>query len=169
MTNDEELYRKCLRLKNHGRDVKGSFIHEYIGFNFCFTDLQAAVGLAQLRKLDKIIRRKAQIREFYMKELSGINQIKFQVVNKNTSAVFWFTNIFTDEVSELSEYLKEKGVQTRRFFYPLHKQPCYNIGGYYPNSEWAYEKGFSIPSSVILKESELIYICSEIRNYFEGK
>lgn len=168
LTDNKELFKKCWRLKNHGRDEKGIFIHDYIGFNFCFTDLQAAVGLAQLKKLKKIIERKRRIREFYQRELKDIKQIEFPSINRDTSPVFWFTNIFTDEVSDLVRYLKEKGVQTRRFFYPLHKQPCYNSNGYFPNSEWAYEKGLSLPSSVILKDKELAYICATIKDYYQA-
>ena len=71
LTNDPELAKKVYRLKNHGRDVKGTFIHEEIGFNFSFTDLQAAVGIAQMAKLREIKEKKRAIHDRYAQELSG--------------------------------------------------------------------------------------------------
>lgn len=166
LTNNKDLAKKCFVLKNHGRTKKGIFIHRYIGFNFSFTDLQAAIGLAQLGKLDKIIDRKNYIRRFYVGKLKNIEQIKFPIISNNTMPVFWFTNILTDDAVGLSKHLDKMGIQTRRFFYPLHKQPCYKSAGSFPNSEKAYRTGLSLPSSVTIKDEDLAYVCEQIKNYF---
>jgi perosamine synthetase len=162
ITNDEKLDEKALRFKNHGRMGKG-FIHDEIGFNFNFTEMQAALGISQLNKLNRIIERKKKIREIYMKHLSGIEGIEFPLINPKCSPVHWFTNILVKDAGKLEEGLKKREIQTRRFFYPINKQPCYNIKENFPNSEWAYNHGISLPSSVTLKDSEIKKICETIK------
>lgn len=170
LTDSEEIATECYRLKNHGRDKKGIFIHEKIGFNFCFTDLQAAIGVAQLSKLERIIQKKKEIREHYIQSLSDLNQIRFQTVPSHTLPVFWFTNIYLDDVVGLAEHLKKNNIGSRRFFYPLHKQPCYRglKTKDCPISFKAYQTGLSLPSSYGLDEKHLDTICNAIRGFFYG-
>lgn len=166
LTDDETLALESYKFKNHGRAEKGIFIHEKLGFNFSFTDMQAAIGLAQLSKLKSIITLKDKIRMTYMEYLSDIKEISFTWMDPRCSPVHWFTNILVKNPYELSEHLKNKGIGTRRFFYPLHKQPCYSIKEEFPNSEYAYEHGLSLPSSATLKREDIIKICEEIRRFY---
>lgn len=166
LTDNPELYKKCWQLKNHGREVKGTFIHSNIGFNFCFTDIQAAIGLAQLSKLREIIDLKAKNRNIYMNLLNDVPQIEFPYIDTRCEAVFWFTNILIDEPQKLANYLLENDIQTRRFFYPIHLQPCYNIKGDFSNAEMIYNKGLSLPSSVLLKEEEIKIIADKIKEFY---
>src|SRR5260370_42304780 len=73
LTDDDDLAKAAYRLKNYGRDQKGTFIHESIGFNFSFTDLQAAIGGAQMKKMPAIVRRKREIRDRYREVLRGLS------------------------------------------------------------------------------------------------
>jgi len=70
LTDSEERYKNLYRIKNHGRDRKGIFVHEKVGYNFCFTDMQAAIGVAQLEKYEDIYRRKKRNHRFYLDNLS---------------------------------------------------------------------------------------------------
>src|SRR5208282_1854924 len=72
LTDNDDLARAAYRLKNYGRDRKGTFVHESIGFNFSFTDLQAAIGIAQMRKMPAIVHRKREIHDRYVEELQGL-------------------------------------------------------------------------------------------------
>lgn len=162
ITNNEKLDESALRFKNHGRIKKG-FIHDQIGFNFSFTEMQAALGIAQLKKLDKIIEKKKKIRDLYIQGLSKVKGIGFPFIDSRCSPVHWFTTILLNNPKKLARELKRRGIQTRRIFYPIHKQPCYNFDGEFPNSEWAYNHGLSLPSSVILKEEEIKMICDIIK------
>ncbi|HEC66311.1 MAG TPA: DegT/DnrJ/EryC1/StrS family aminotransferase [bacterium] len=168
LTNHEQIAKSCYRLKNHGRDRKGIFKHEMIGFNFSYTDLQAAIGIAQLRKLNKIIKRKKEIRECYKKELGNIEKITFQEIPGYIKPVFWFTNIYFEDAEGFSTYLKNHNIGTRRFFYPLHIQPCYAYlsANKCEESLRTYNTGVSLPSSYTLTDSDLKYICETIKNYF---
>ena len=168
LTDDDQLAEECYKLKNHGRREKGIFVHESIGFNFSFTDLQAALGIAQLNKLDRIIARKKEIRDRYFASLEGIPGIKFQAVPDHTSPVFWFTNIRLDKVGELVGFLKTHGVGSRRFFYPLHRQPCYKQLNQpeCPESMRAYEHSLSLPSGARLTDDQIDNIIKVVRDFY---
>ncbi len=172
VTNNKKLSDLAYRYKNHGRLKKGVFIHDSIGMNFSFTEMQAALGITQLKKLEKIIDKKNKIREYYIKELSEIKEINFPKINPRCEPVHWFTNIMIPSAKKLSEFLLKKEIQTRRFFYPIYKQPCYknfNFNKNFPNSEYAYNCGLSLPSSYNLTDNELEKICFEIKKFYSNK
>lgn len=169
LTDDDELAQECFRLKNHGRDVKGIFVHDHIGFNFCFTDLQAAIGLAQLEKLPEIVSRKRAIRDGYRERLAAVQRVSFQEYADDVEPVPWFTNIFVEDAEALAAFLASRKIGSRRFFYPLHLQPCYRNANVRlnacPNSEWLYEHGLSLPSSVTLTDAEQGEIADAITHF----
>tara|TARA_R110002020_G_scaffold206159_3_gene411303 strand:+ start:254 stop:1351 length:1098 start_codon:yes stop_codon:yes gene_type:complete len=171
LTDDDDLAASCYRLKNHGRDTKGIFVHSHIGFNFAFTEMQAAIGIAQLNKLEKIISRKKEIYDRYILSLSEIEGLRPLVFEENISPVYWFTSFFTNERASLAKHLDDNKIQTRQFFYPLHKQPCYGFMGLdcesFPNSSQSFEEGISLPSSYNLTESQQDYIISCIKDYYK--
>jgi len=176
LTNDDELASKCYRLKNHGRDKKGIFVHEDIGYNFSFTEMQAAVGISQMKKLSRIISRKKVIHENYCRALAELNRLFPVHIDKRTEPVYWFTSFLSEEVEELSRYLLDNGIQTRRFFYPLHLQPCYRNNGMFrpdgndfPVSEAIYRRGISLPSSYTLKDEERELVVRKIEEFYANR
>jgi perosamine synthetase len=176
VTNSEKLAKEVYKLKNHGRDVKGTFIHECIGFNFGFTEMQAAIGISQMKKLPKIIAKKQKIHDLYEKELSNIGDFKIAFLDKRSTPVFWFTSFTTDYVNELIDYLAEYKIQTRRFFYPLHLQPCYadkkhikNIDDDFSISERVYKRGVSLPSSYGLTIEDQYVVINKIKRFYESR
>jgi len=173
LTDDEEIAQKCYRLKNHGRDIKGIFTHEHIGFNFSFTEMQAAVGIAQFKKLDKIIGKKESLFQKYYNGLKNIEKIKLMNIPNNVNPVHWFTNIFVSDVDDLSKYLYDNKIGTRRFFYPLHLQPCYQHfsqdlnSDNFKNSFKSYNTALSLPSLYSLSDDNQDYIIEKIKRYYE--
>jgi perosamine synthetase len=173
VTNNKKIYNNILMLKNHGRKTKGIFIHKRIGYNFMFTDIQAAVGLAQMDKLKKIIKIKENIYNFYKKNLRRIKSINFIKTTKYSNHIHWFSNIMCKD-RKLSEYLNTKRIQTRKAFYPLHMQPCYRNNkkiikkGEYNNSKKIYKELISLPSAVLIKKNELIKIIKNINLFFKN-
>ena len=170
LTDSEELAREIYAMKNHGRSQKGVFMHEKIGYNFSTTDLNAAIGVAQFKKLTKILERKKQIFEKYKTLLKNIKIYNYP---RNVTPAQWFTSIRVEDPVALEGYLKSKNIGTRRFFYPLHLQPCYQGLGYFegefPGSIDAYEHGLSLPSSVTIADKDIEYITSSINDFFAGK
>ena len=171
ITNDKELRDKCYRLKNHGRDAKG-FKHEYIGYNFCFTEMQAAIGISQMKKLDSILQKKKEIYELYTQELSSVSWSLSPVSRvEDCDPVHWFTSFLCDKKSELIEYANSKNIQTREFFYPLHMQPCYKnysnivMLDSYEVSEDLFNRGISLPSSYNLTEENQIAVINTLKEW----
>lgn len=176
LTNDDELAKFARRFKNYGRDQKGTFIHEAIGFNFAFTDLQAAIGVAQMKKMPLIVEKKRAIHGRYVQELGGLANFAPVFIDPRCEPVFWFTSFLCDDPEALSRSLRERNIQTRRFFYPLHLQPCYqdrmhirNIDADFSVSESIYGKGVSLPSSYNLTSQEQTFVIEEIRRFYEHR
>jgi len=176
LTDNEELAKKVYRLKNHGRDKKGVFVHEHIGYNFSFTEMQAAIGIAQMNKLPKILAKKKSIYEKYMDKLSNIEGLNPVFIDSRCDPVFWFTSFSSNFVSQLSEYLLKNEILTRRYFYPLHLQPCYKNNNYIRNlnddfslSEKIFETGISLPSSYHLTDKDQDFVIQKIISFYENR
>lgn len=176
LTDSKKIAQKVYRLKNHGRDQKGTFKHKYIGYNFAFTELHAAIGIAQLNKLPRIIGKKNRIYDKYQKSLRDISDFETIKMERNCLPVHWFTSFLVKKQKSLITNLLKKNIQTRKFFYPLHMQPCYknkklikNINDDFSLSENIYKNGLSLPSSYNLKTSEQDYIIKTIKNYYENR
>lgn len=171
LTDSDIIAQTCRRLKNHGRSRRGTFVHEQIGFNFAMTEMQAAVGIAQLRKLSAIIERKKQIHEAYIEGLANIPQLEPVFMDPRCKPVHWFTSFYAANREALGAYLQQQGIQTRLFFCPLHLQPCYegwaNPEQNYTVSTSAYERGISLPSAYSLTDEEQNYIISQIRQFYQ--
>ena len=168
LSNDQSLMQDLRRLKNHGRDTKGTFWHETIGFNFCTSDLHSALGYSQLVRFEEIKNRKLEIFQKYEAELQS-SDIKLDKIINNDPA-YWFVSIWHDSVESLADYLKSKGIQTRRAFPPLALQPCYNdnkniIFKSYKTAAQIYNKYLSLPSSFSLEDTEITRICDELRKF----
>lgn len=170
LTARDDLARKVRYLKNHGREKRGTFIHEHIGYNLSITEMQSAIGICQMNKLPKIIERKKEIYETYCKGLNHIEKLREIKINADCEPVYWFTSFLTKERDALAEYLANNGIQTRRFFCPLHLQPCYSHMKVdrtcFPVSERIYSDGISLPSSVGLLPEDQEYIITKIQQFF---
>ncbi|WP_449416923.1 DegT/DnrJ/EryC1/StrS family aminotransferase [Phormidium nigroviride] len=171
LTDIDTIAQTCRRLKNHGRSRRGTFVHEHIGFNFSMTEMQAAIGVAQLRKLPAIIKRKQQIYDAYMTGLVNLPQLQPLFIDPRCKPVHWFTSFYAENRAKLADYLAEQGIQTRIFFCPLHLQPCYqgwtDPSMTYPVSTSAYERGISLPSSYGLTDEELDFIIAQIHQFYQ--
>lgn len=174
VTNDEKIYTNLLYLRNQGRIERGSFIHPKIGYNFRITDIQAAIGIVQLKKLKKIIRRKIQILKKYKKLLKDIPQITFFKPDKGADWIPFRVGILYDgDAHKLMDFMKKNGIETRTFFYPLHKQPCFSNNlqkdSDFPNSIYGYEHGICLPTFPALKDKQIEFICKNIKKFINAK
>ena len=171
LTDSDTIAQTCRRLKNHGRSRRGTFVHDHIGFNFSMTEMQAAVGVAQLKKLPAIMQRKQQIYDAYMAAFADIPQLRPFPIDPRCQPVHWFTSFYAENRTKLADYLKRQGIQTRLFFCPLHLQPCYKDWNdpnmTYPASVSAYEQGISLPSSYGLTDEELDFIIAKIQQFYQ--
>lgn len=174
ITNDEKLYKKLLYLRNQGRIDRGSFIHPEIGYNFRITDIHSAIGLAQLKKLPEIKKRKSEILNLYKKLLKDVEGITFFEPDEGVEMIPFRICILVDKAHELMAYMKDREIEPRTFFYPLHKQPSLKYlhklrsdqgDDFFPNSIYGYEHGICLPVFPTLTEEQIIYICDVIKEF----
>jgi perosamine synthetase len=175
VTDDEDIYNELQYLRNQGRKDRGTFHHEKIGYNFRMTDIQAAIGVTQLKKLPTIIENKRKTYERYVLGLEGIPQVSVYSPGKETDPFIPFRVVISVKESseDLMEYMKSKGVEPRGFFYPLHKQPCYANDNYSPTNDEdvrvsidAHRQGVCLPSFVSIDKDQVDYVCDTIREFF---
>ena len=172
LTDNYELSKKVFMIKNHGREKKGTFLHETIGWNFSFTEMQAAVGISQMKKLDQIIKIKNNIFNFYKENIFNEKLFMRPVPNSTTNPVHWFSNIHCSDAEDLEIYLKKNNIPTRRLFFPLNKQPCFknnnhvvNTKDSFPSTEFAFKTILSLPSSILLDIEQKEFIVNVINKY----
>lgn len=170
LTKNQDVYEKIKLMRNQGRSTSGTFIHSELGMNFRMTDLQSAVGVAQIKKFKKIEKIKLRNYELYKEKMSAVKQIKFLEEVEYSNIVPFRANIVVEKKNELIQYLEKNGIQTREFFYPLHRQPCFSYLKYpvdaFPVANFAYEDGLSLPIFCDLKMGDIFYICNKIRQFY---
>jgi len=173
LTNKEEIYNNLKYLRNQGRLNSGSFIHPYLGMNFRMTDLQCAIGVAQIKKFNEIKKIKLINYNIYKDKLNNIDEIDFVKEEEYSNLVPFRVNIRVEFLEKLIEYLENNGIQTRKFFYPLHRQPCFQYLNYnihdFPITNKLNEVGLSLPIYPDLKEIEINYICDKIRTFYKNE
>lgn len=181
VTNSDELYRRLVFLRNQGRLHRGSFVHPEIGYNFRMTDFQCAIGLAQLKKLPEIIERKRGISADYAARLGSVPEVRLTEVEPGSSYIPFRVTILAERKNELMASLERAGVQPRSFFYPLHKQPCYqHLKSYahptlaltdeqFPVATDAYERGICLPTFAGMAPEQVAYVCDAIEAFYEAR
>ncbi len=179
-TDSEEIYEKCKLLRNLCFQANKRFVHEEIGWNYRMTNIQAALGLGQLERLDEIILRKREIGKLYNQELNHLKEFFSLPIKSESFAenIYWVYGILLKDKKkyssskELAKELKSRKIGTRPFFYPLHLQPVIQEKypwlkkQCFPNAEYLYEKGLYIPSGIALTNKQITYICENLNDIF---
>ena len=165
ITNNDETADKISKLKDFGRSGGGNDIHDSIGYNFKFTDVQAVIGIEQMKKLEWRVDRKKQIIKRYKVNLVDLKQVRFfeQDLQYTTP---WFIDCLVESRVGLALFLKEKGIGTRDMYPPINKQNAYQIDGEHIVSNLIGEKGLWLPSSSQLTDKEIDYVCMEIKYFY---
>jgi len=177
VTDSDDLAEKCRSLRNLCFSSEKRFVHTRLGWNMRMTNLQAAVGLAQLERLDEFVAKKRSIGDFYNKAFENISALKLPEKSRDYSTnIYWVyglvirKNIGLDAAKAMKELLKRK-IGTRPFFYPMHSQPYFvELGMFkgetYPVAENLYNRGFYIPSGLALTESQMTQVSNAILEIF---
>ena len=175
-TNDKNLYDSCRYFKNLAFPLDGprDYIHQDIGFNYRMTNLAAAIGLAQLEKIELYIAKRRKNAALYREFLKDIPGLKLQPESPGTFNVYWMNGIvvgdeFGPSRNRLRDELKTRGIDSRNFFFPMHRQPALAKYGcetkdLYPVSDYLSERGLYLPSGSGLTESQIEFICQQIRD-----
>lgn len=178
VTDNEELAERCRLVRNlcFRRDTR--YVHDEISDNYRFTNLQAAVGLAQLERLDEFVKRKRVIGKYYTERLSGVDGLTLPVEQTDyADNIYWvYGLVLNKEVHadnrEMQRLLAEKGIGTRTFFWCMHEQPVYKNAGlfseeHYDNAEYLARKGFYIPSGLALTEEQMEEVVVKVKDVMQ--
>lgn len=166
LTDDSHLAERCRSLRNLCFQPKQRFVHEELGFNFRMTNLQAALGLAQLERLEEFVRRKRIMGRRYRELLAGIEGLELMPDKTDyADSIYWVYGIvLKDSVAfdaeEAMSRLGRNGIATRPFFWPMHEQPVFLRMGMFageslPVAERLARRGFYIPSGLALTEAQI--------------
>ena len=163
LTDDEALAEKAKYLTTQAKDDAIRYVHDEIGYNFRLTNIQAALGVAQLEQLPEILQRKKEIYNYYQKELKGLDGLTISKTPDYSDNNHWInllkidTDIYTDDRESLMEKLEENGIQTRPVWAFNHEQNPYIYCQNYKieKAEELVEQSLCLPSSSNLKESEI--------------
>ena len=170
VTDNKDLAEKIRILRDHGMDPKQRYWHSVLGYNYRMTNIQAALGVGQMEKIDQIIEQKRKNADLYRNGLQNIPGITLPPEAVWAKNIYWLYSILIDEKEfgmsskELGEQLKKRGIETRPLFPPVHQQPIYNTGQNLPVCEKLSCCGLSLPSSVNLNGDEIERITKEIGN-----
>lgn len=165
ITDDKNLYEKIKMIRDFGREKSGSDHYITKGWNFKFTDLQAVIGIEQMKKLPFRIQRKRELWRLYFDLLKDIPQIEMIPIDINDSLP-WFYEILCEKRAELQDYLKEKGVGSRECYPPLHSEPAYGYSGRFAVTEAVTKRILWLPSTVTLKNEQIEYICTCVKEFY---
>jgi perosamine synthetase len=175
VTNDEQVARLCRSLRNQGRGEDGNwFAHERLGYNYRLSDINCALGIAQLERLEEMLARREKVARMYNQKLKGLKEVKIPYVSPNVK-ISWFVYVIT-LTEGLSEFrnqiinrLRQNGVGCSNYFAPIHLQPFYvKMFGYkkgdFPITEHISERTIALPFYNNLNEEQIDYIVKELKS-----
>jgi len=172
LTDDPQLAERVRSLRNLCFRLDRRFYHEALGYNFRLTNLQAALGLAQLEKMDDAVARKRWIAREYERRFKLVQGLQLPVEERWARSVYWMYGlVLTEEArmdaAEFGQRLKDRGVDTRPFFLGMHEQPALQqrglfLGERYPVAERLARKGLYLPSGLALTKSQLERVCDAV-------
>ena len=182
VTNDEEIYERVLFLRDHGRkpgDVM--FFNDAIGYKYKMSSMQAALGLAQIERVNELVEKKREIFSFYQKELSGFEGITLNYEPKDTKNSYWMVCVVLDpkfgiKKEELFYKMNDLDISCRPFFFPLSAIPAYSN---YPEAKKARKRnmisyrvspyGINLPCGMNMNEEKIKYVCSSLVKILKSK
>lgn len=170
-TNDDGIYEKAKRLRDHAMDNEKRYWHTEIGYNYRITNMQAALGLAQVERIDEIIEKKRQIYYWYAEGLKNVSGLRLNQEKNWAKNVYWLVCLISEGFDEKTrdrfmKKLRDKGIDTRPFFYPCSMMPMYQgTKTNNPNSYNIFSKGINLPSGYNLQKGDVDYIVKIIKEH----
>jgi perosamine synthetase len=178
VTDDDHLADKCRSLRNLCFQPQKRFVHERLGWNLRMTNLQAALGVAQLERLTEFVQLKKQMGSVYQSGLAGITGLQLPLAKTDYAEnIYWVFGIVLDDsvpfgAVEAMAFLAEMGIGTRPFFWPMHEQPVFQKMGLfrgesYPVSERLARRGFYVPSGLGLTHDQQSKVIQAVRKLMD--
>lgn len=173
VTNSNKLYHRLKELKDQGRPKRGTGgddLHKVIGYNFKFTNLQAAFGLGQLTYLKSRIERMKRNHQLYVKNLKGVKGIKIFQCDTKAGVLPQWTDAIVQNRDGLDKFLRTNNIDCRRFWFPIHTQIPYRQNSKdFPVSSKMSPKAIWLPSAFTLKDEDIKYVCKMIKKFLNNE
>lgn len=180
VTDDENIYKLCRSMRNQGRSDNGGWLqHERLGYNYRISDINCALGIAQLERIDEILTKREKVAKLYNERLRKIEELIIPQFEDNKK-ISWFVYVVRlidkykrrDRDSILNK-LKERGIGCSNYFSPIHLQPFYKrMFGYkkgdYPITEMVSERTIALPFYNNLKEEQIDYVCESLKEIIQS-
>jgi perosamine synthetase len=171
VTNNNTLHERVVHLKGQGLAKNREYWHDVIGFNYRMTNIQAAIGLAQLERAREFIQTKQDIADWYMNQLKDL-PVKFHSPVGNVTHTFWMCSLLTQNEQtrdSLREHLRNHDIETRPTFFPIHTMPIYaEKYESLPVAEDISRRGVNLPSYPALTKKDIIFISDIITDFFRN-
>jgi perosamine synthetase len=175
-TSNPELHHKMQLLRDHGMTREKRYWHNVAGFNYRLTNLQAAIGLAQMEQIEDFLRYRAQVVERYNEQLRHLPGVTLPPCADWAKNIYWLYSIVIDEEvagvdrDGLIARLPAYGIDTRPFFFPLHPQPPFATEALrsFPHAERLARCGLSLPTSNNIEFSDIDRVCRAIKSILGG-
>lgn len=165
VSSDPRVLKTVRHLSTQAKEPGNEYIHDHIGFNYRLTNVQAALGVAQLEQVDDFLKRKRAIAGTYHNELRDVPDVEFQSEASWARSAWWLFTILADSSRELITALAAEGISSRPLWQPMHRSaphagsfalPC-------PVADRLFERGVSLPSSAGLSPTDQRRVCEAIR------
>ena len=166
-TNNKKYIDRAILYKDHGMSKTRRYYHPVVGFNYRMTNMQASIGVAQLKKINKFIKRKLQIANRYKKNLASLDFIKYQESFIGMTNIHWMFSLLVPKRNKLMKFLKENNIDSRPFFVPMSELPAYRTNKKFPVSEKLAKMGMNLPSSTTLTNDDVDYISKKIIEFYK--
>jgi perosamine synthetase len=174
LTDDSDIAARARSLRNLAFGRKERFVHEALGFNFRMTNIQAALGVAQLERFSQIVARKRENASVYSDAFADVSELQLPVEREWARSNFWMYGVvLADSVpfdaAEFGRRLRERGVDTRPFFTGMHEQPVLRERGLFkdadfPETERLSRRGLYLPSGLALDEEQISVVVAAVKD-----
>jgi len=171
VTDRADLYEAIIQIRDFGRKKPGVDEYVSLGYNMKFTDIQAVIGIEQMKKLEERVERKKSIYRCYFKNLEHVPYVRFIRTDLNDTPP-WFIDVLVEDREALAEYLNQNKIGSRPFYPPVHTQSPYN--NLYPSHDFPVatdisKRGLWLPSSSFLSEEDINFISQTIEAFYANK
>ncbi|MBU0480958.1 MAG: DegT/DnrJ/EryC1/StrS family aminotransferase [Proteobacteria bacterium] len=181
VVTDNTQFADKVRLLRNQAFVKPRFHHSELGYNYRITNIQAAIGTAQVEQFAKLVKMKRRVGKAYLKGLKGIDGLRLPVEKEWAKNVYWMFGMVLEKPIKISrdhlmEKLRERGVDSRAFFYPMHQQKVFRknrqdnfpaVNGKYPVSKYLGAQGLYLPSGAEISQDDIRYVCDTVKELIQ--
>ena len=180
VTDDDRIADRCRRFRNLCFEPQRRFVHHELGWNYRMTNMQAAIGVAQLEKLDQHLVRKRAIGKLYREQLSELAGIQLPLASTPYAEnIYWVFGLVCQDVlpmtvEEVTQLLADRKIGTRPFFWPMHRQPVFEKMGLFqgesfPAAERLANRGFYLPSGLGLTDNDILDVCDTLSKIIQDR